>query len=52
MAKRKAKGSNCWCDEVKTLSKKQAFGYNCMCNIKGKKGVHTGTHISLQKRGR
>lgn len=55
MAKKKTKatkGSYCWCDEVKLLSKKQAFGYNCTCFIKGKKGIHTGTHISLQQRGK
>lgn len=53
MAKKKdSKGSYCWCDQVKTLGKKQAFGYNCTCYIKGKKGIHTGTHISLQQRGK
>ena len=53
MSKKKAvKGSYCWCDEVKPIGKKQAFGYNCICYIKGKKGIHTGTHISLQKRGK
>jgi len=50
--KKDPKGSYCWCDEVKSLGKKQAFGYNCTCYIKGKKGIHTGTHISLQQRGK
>jgi len=50
--KEKVKGSYCWCDEVRTLGEKQALGYNCTCHIKGKKGIHTGTHISLQQRGK
>ena len=41
----------CHCNIIKQLGRKQAYGYGCICDVKGKR-ISPDEYILIQERGK